>query len=89
MGIRGRRTGQALRMTQPAQPTGSRWLSLMVLCAGFLMIVVDMPVEDHPGWHREGGGDHRAGSIRPRVARLSVLRHDMSSYAVGVRVPGS
>ena len=44
MGIRGRRTGQALRMTQPAQPTGSRWLSLMVLCAGFLMIVVDMTI---------------------------------------------
>src|SRR5438132_6919104 len=36
--------GQALRMTQPAQPTGSRWLSLMVLCAGFLMIVVDMTI---------------------------------------------
>jgi len=44
MDIRGRRTGQALRMTQPAQPTGSRWLSLMVLCAGFLMIVVDMTI---------------------------------------------
>src|SRR5438034_5445673 len=44
MGIRGRRTGQALRMTQPAQPTGSRWLSLMVLCAGFLLIVVDMTI---------------------------------------------
>jgi len=44
MGIRGRDTEQALRITQPAQPTDSRWLSLMVLCAGFLMIVVDMTI---------------------------------------------
>ena len=44
MGIRARHTDQALRITQPAQPTGSRWLSLMVLCAGFLMIVVDMTI---------------------------------------------
>src|SRR5207249_5013202 len=44
MGIRRRHTEQALRIAQPAQPTGSRWLSLMVLCAGFLMIVVDMTI---------------------------------------------
>src|SRR2546429_876216 len=44
MGIRGRHTEQALRIAQPARPPGSRWLSLMVLCAGFLMIVVDMTI---------------------------------------------
>src|SRR2546428_5110421 len=44
MGIRRRHTEQALRIAQPARPPGSRWLSLMVLCAGFLMIVVDMTI---------------------------------------------
>ena len=31
-------------MTPPLQPTSSRWLSLIILCAGFLMIVVDMTI---------------------------------------------
>src|SRR5256884_1126918 len=44
MGNRSRHTEQALRIAQPAEPTGSRWVSLMVLCAGFLMIVVDMTI---------------------------------------------
>src|SRR3989441_7066768 len=44
MGIRRRHTEQALRIARSAEPTGSRWLSLMVLCAGFLMIVVDMTI---------------------------------------------
>jgi hypothetical protein len=49
------------------------------------MVVMDMPVEDHPGGHREGDGDHRAGGTRPRVASLSVLRHGKSFYAVEVK----
>src|SRR5207237_909017 len=44
MGIRGKHANQALRIARSAEPTGSRWLSLMVLCAGFLMIVVDMTI---------------------------------------------
>src|SRR2546421_6536749 len=44
MGIRGKHANQALRIAGSAAPTGSRWLSLMVLCAGFLMIVVDMTI---------------------------------------------
>src|SRR3989454_296861 len=44
MGIRGRHANQALRIARSAEPTASRWLSLMVLCAGFLMIVVDMTI---------------------------------------------
>src|SRR5438128_2614818 len=60
MGIRARHTDQALRITQPAQPTGSRWLSLMVLCAGFLMIVVDMTIVNValPSIRRDLGFSH-------------------------------
>src|SRR3989442_5287770 len=44
MRSRGKHATQALRIARSAEPTGSRWLSLMVLCAGFLMIVVDMTI---------------------------------------------
>src|SRR3989449_7748901 len=44
MGIRGKHANQALRIARSAEPTGSRWLSLMVLCTGFLLIVVDMTI---------------------------------------------
>jgi EmrB/QacA subfamily drug resistance transporter len=37
-------TGAALPMTGAIQTTRSRWLSLLVLCAGFLMIVVDSTI---------------------------------------------
>ena len=48
------------------------------------MIVVGVPVEDHPGRHRERGDDHRARVVGPRAAKLSALRHEVSFYAVGV-----
>src|SRR5436305_8271089 len=31
-------------ITPPVQPTSSRWLSLLVLCAGFLMVVLDQTI---------------------------------------------
>ncbi|HKT38618.1 MAG TPA: hypothetical protein VJR48_09620, partial [Ktedonobacterales bacterium] len=34
----------ATRLTTIAQPANARWLSLFVLCAGFLMIVVDSTI---------------------------------------------
>jgi EmrB/QacA subfamily drug resistance transporter len=40
----GRHTDPALHLAAAAQPTSSRWLSLIVLCAGFLMIVVDTTI---------------------------------------------
>ena len=33
-----------LRIARPVQPTSSRWLSLLVLCAGFLMVVLDQTI---------------------------------------------
>ena len=33
-----------LRLAPPVQPTSSRWLSLIILCAGFLMIVLDQTI---------------------------------------------
>src|SRR5438552_6764755 len=40
----GRQTGPALRIGGTIQPTSSRWLSLLVLCAGFLMIILDTTI---------------------------------------------
>src|SRR5437764_15450375 len=31
-------------ITPPVQPTSSRWLALLVLCAGFLMVVLDQTI---------------------------------------------
>src|SRR5919108_977713 len=33
-----------LRIAPPVQRTSSRWLSLIILCAGFLMIVLDQTI---------------------------------------------
>ncbi|HKV84371.1 MAG TPA: MFS transporter [Ktedonobacterales bacterium] len=44
MRISGRRTGTERRVTGITQPATSRWVSLIVLCAGFLMIVVDTTI---------------------------------------------
>src|ERR687885_1539911 len=33
-----------LRLAPPVQPTSSRWLSLIILCAGFLMVVLDQTI---------------------------------------------
>src|ERR687885_657011 len=33
-----------LRLAPPVQPTSSRWLSLIILCTGFLMIVLDQTI---------------------------------------------
>src|ERR1700730_11362553 len=41
MSTSGRQTAPALRRTGTIHPTSSRWLSLIVLCAGFLMIILD------------------------------------------------
>src|SRR5579859_7858178 len=41
MEFSGRQTNIARRISDIVQSTNSRWLSLLVLCAGFLMIVVD------------------------------------------------
>src|SRR5713226_9083671 len=44
MSTSGKQTGQALRRTGTVQPSSSRWLSLLVLCAGFLMIILDSTI---------------------------------------------
>src|SRR5438046_532165 len=44
MGTGGGQTGPALRSTGTVQPSSSRWLSLLVLCAGFLMIILDSTI---------------------------------------------
>src|SRR5438270_3228634 len=44
MGTGGGQTGSALRITGTVQPSSSRWLSLLVLCAGFLMIILDSTI---------------------------------------------
>lgn len=44
MSTSGRQTGPALRISGTVQPTSSRWLSLIVLCAGFLMIILDTTI---------------------------------------------
>src|SRR5438128_6499074 len=35
---------EVARAGRPGSPTTSRWLSLIILCIGFLMIVVDMTI---------------------------------------------
>src|SRR5690348_9050372 len=43
--LRGRQNGFALTLANSlATPTDSRWISLIVLCAGFLMVVVDSTI---------------------------------------------
>src|SRR6266700_4363286 len=44
MSTSGRQTGPALRRTGTVHPTSRRWLSLLVLCAGFLMIILDSTI---------------------------------------------
>src|SRR5258708_17614977 len=44
MSTSGRQTGPALRKTGTVHPTSRRWLSLLVLCAGFLMIILDSTI---------------------------------------------
>lgn len=45
MRLRGRQNGFALTLANSlATPTDSRWISLIVLCAGFLMVVVDSTI---------------------------------------------
>src|SRR5216683_2351332 len=44
MSTSGRQTRPALRRTGAVHPTSSRWLSLLVLCAGFLMIILDSTI---------------------------------------------
>src|SRR5437763_6602480 len=44
MSTRGRGMMSNLRVAPPVQPTSSRWLSLLILCAGFLMIVLDQTI---------------------------------------------
>ncbi|HUY78348.1 MAG TPA: MFS transporter [Ktedonobacterales bacterium] len=44
MNISGRKSGPALRIMTSAQSLDSRWLSLTVLCVGFLMVVVDSTI---------------------------------------------
>src|SRR5258707_3454226 len=44
MRIHGRQAGITLRVLGTVQAGSSRWLSLIVLCAGFLMIVVDATI---------------------------------------------
>src|SRR5260370_7151067 len=44
MSTSGKQTGPALRRTGTVQPTSRRWLSLLVLCAGFLMIILDSTI---------------------------------------------
>ena len=44
MSITSKRAVSILRVTHKTQPVSSRWLSLLVLCAGFLMIVVDATI---------------------------------------------
>src|SRR5258708_26968784 len=44
MRIHGRQAGITLRVLGTVQAGGSRWLSLIVLCTGFLMIIVDTTI---------------------------------------------
>src|SRR5436309_371539 len=44
MGTSGGQTGAEPRSTGTVQPSSSRWLSLLVLCAGFLMIILDSTI---------------------------------------------
>ena len=44
MSTSGRQTGPALRSTGTVQLSSSRWLSLLVLCVGFLMIILDSTI---------------------------------------------
>src|SRR6266704_1375754 len=44
MSTSGRQTGPALRRTGTVHPTSRRWLSLLVLCAGMLMIILDQTI---------------------------------------------
>jgi len=44
MSTSGRQTGPALRRTGTIHPTSRRWLSLLVLCACFLMIILDSTI---------------------------------------------
>ncbi len=44
MSTRERQTGSTLRIPGTVQPTSSRWLSLLVLCTGFLMIILDSTI---------------------------------------------
>src|SRR5436309_9583613 len=44
LSTRGRGMMSNLRIAPPVQRTSSRWLSLLVLCAGFLMIVLDQTI---------------------------------------------
>jgi EmrB/QacA subfamily drug resistance transporter len=44
MSTSGGQIGPAPRSTGTVQPSSSRWLSLLVLCAGFLMIILDSTI---------------------------------------------
>jgi EmrB/QacA subfamily drug resistance transporter len=44
MSLRGRDMMSRRHLTPLVQPAGSRWLSLLVLCAGFLMVVLDQTI---------------------------------------------
>src|SRR5258707_1441111 len=44
MRIHGRQAGITLRVLGTVQAGSSRWLSLIVLCAGFLMIILDSTI---------------------------------------------
>lgn len=44
MSVSGRRISSVPRSAGSAQPASSRWVALLVLCAGFLMIVVDTTI---------------------------------------------
>src|SRR5260370_35243095 len=44
MSTSGRQTRPALRRTGAVHPTSRRWPSLIVLCAGFLMIILDSTI---------------------------------------------
>src|SRR5947209_1784108 len=44
MSTSGGQTGAEPRSTRTVQPSSSRWLSLLVLCAGFLMIILDSTI---------------------------------------------
>jgi len=44
MNISGRKSGPALRIVTSAHSLDARWLSLAVLCVGFLMVVVDSTI---------------------------------------------
>ena len=52
------------------------------------MIVVRMPVEHQAHWHGKGGDGYRCRFAGLTFGTLSVLRHDMAAYALGLDTVG-